>query len=296
MYLPYLRGKQNELLALQELLRADKISDKILPIVEPVNLGSTLLNTVKQLVENKKYIAIVKNGIFDMMENINSGDKLSLFDNKYCIKAYIVNQQINDSIRNQHEDIILINNTRDTFQDYKKLLETNKLKYSLIPDDRIFKRNSINPILFEDNYKKREKNEFYAENDDEYFSDICFYFKDDGYVGFSDYSIIGKEIPISGFAPRAVALHIIYKKENEIRIKHFVSNSNSDISNPAKKFEEAAEKMYLWVKDNEINMTYGLKNLMECYENKRYPGLGVIKRYSIMNHLELINNILEDIT
>ena len=54
--------------------------------------------------------------------------------------------------------------------------------------------------------------------------------------------------------------------------------------------------MYLWVKDNEINMTDGLKNLMECYENKRYPGLGVIKRYSIMNHLELINNILEDIT
>lgn len=38
MYLPYLRGRQNELLALKELVNNDLIGDKIIPIIEPIKL------------------------------------------------------------------------------------------------------------------------------------------------------------------------------------------------------------------------------------------------------------------
>ena len=42
MYFPYLRGRQNELLCLRELLEARVLIDKIVPIIEPVRFNSTL--------------------------------------------------------------------------------------------------------------------------------------------------------------------------------------------------------------------------------------------------------------
>lgn len=36
MYYPYLRGKQYELLALRDLLIQKKLSQKVIPIIEPI--------------------------------------------------------------------------------------------------------------------------------------------------------------------------------------------------------------------------------------------------------------------
>ncbi|MDD4049191.1 MAG: sce7725 family protein, partial [Clostridia bacterium] len=47
MYFLYLRGKQFELIAIRELLENSLLSDKIIPIVEPVKLSSTLIKTVQ---------------------------------------------------------------------------------------------------------------------------------------------------------------------------------------------------------------------------------------------------------
>lgn len=43
MYFPYLRGRQFELIALRELLEGKRISEKVIPIIEPVKPSSTLL-------------------------------------------------------------------------------------------------------------------------------------------------------------------------------------------------------------------------------------------------------------
>lgn len=41
MYYPYFRGRQNELLCLRELLDANRLSDHITPVLEPVKFSST---------------------------------------------------------------------------------------------------------------------------------------------------------------------------------------------------------------------------------------------------------------
>ncbi|WP_153052429.1 sce7725 family protein, partial [Streptococcus suis] len=46
MYFPYLRGRQYELIALRELLENDTLSKRVVPIIEPVKLSSTLINTL----------------------------------------------------------------------------------------------------------------------------------------------------------------------------------------------------------------------------------------------------------
>ena len=51
MYYPYLRGRQNELLCLRELLENDVIGKKIVPIIEPVIFNSTYISVIKKFVE-----------------------------------------------------------------------------------------------------------------------------------------------------------------------------------------------------------------------------------------------------
>ena len=61
MYLPYLRGRQNELLCLRELLDAGKLSQKVIPIIEPVKFSSTLFSTLVKFIEMNHPVIVVRN-------------------------------------------------------------------------------------------------------------------------------------------------------------------------------------------------------------------------------------------
>lgn len=51
MYFPYLRGRQNELLCLRELLDAGKLSSQVIPIIEPVKFSSTFFRHLQSLLK-----------------------------------------------------------------------------------------------------------------------------------------------------------------------------------------------------------------------------------------------------
>ena len=61
MYFPYLRGRQFELIAIRELLENNLISDKIIPIIEPVRASSTLLKTIVQCKNANQPLAFIIN-------------------------------------------------------------------------------------------------------------------------------------------------------------------------------------------------------------------------------------------
>lgn len=61
MYFPYLRGRQFELIALRELVEKDVLSGRIVPIIEPVKLSSTLVKTIETYGANDKPLAIITN-------------------------------------------------------------------------------------------------------------------------------------------------------------------------------------------------------------------------------------------
>ena len=119
-------------------------------------------------------------------------------------------------------------------------------------------------------------------------------YKNKGFEGFSDYSIVGNGYEESGFAPLAIAIHVVYFGEREeLRVHHFVSESNETISDPARKFEEAMKRLINWEQAHLIPETEGMKALLNCYEKGKFPGLGVIKKYSIMHHIEMMGQYLE---
>lgn len=303
MYFPYLRGRQNELIALRELAQLDLLSDKVLPIIEPVKLSSTLIKTIKTYLEKDKKLSIVGNplvGNFSSDINNKKNEKLKkeylemIKNSKNILQAKILTNKVEElQYSNKICDIAIFNN-KDSINIYKNKFLHTDIKYNLIPDETGFRRNiKKNKVLLEDRFKKRLRNTDY-EGVDEPFSEDHLYYKDDNYDGFSDFSVVGKEYNETGFAPYAVAIHIVYLDENDksLRIVHFVSDSNDDITDPAGKFNEAVTKLVEWNEEKKID-TYGINMFKDLYSREAYPGLGVIKKLSIMHHIELIGKYLD---
>lgn len=307
MYFPYLRGRQFELIALRELLEGERINEEIVPIIEPVKPSSTLLKTIRAFVENDREIAIVFNtavGDFTKklreMRQEDSWVANELYEvltkNEKVIRSYIMNRRIASMIKGKKgiDKLLVINPDRDCLDDFLEVYDEGLPRYTLIPNERGFKRVIPDTkVLLEDNFKKKSRNIDYIDNPDEFFSDIHLYYHDDGFVGFSDYSIVGEEFNESGFAPVAVAIHVVYLNDkNELRVHHFVSDSNEGTEDPGGKFGEALGKLVDWCSKNNVQRTLGLQGFYDCYNSGKYPGLGTVKKYSIMHHIELMSDFL----
>lgn len=168
-----------------------------------------------------------------------------------------------------------------------------------MPDESVFRRKvRHHKVLLDDKFEKQDRNADYQETEDEFFSDDHLYYTEDGFIGFSDYSVVGNEYLEAGFAPYAVAIHIVYFAEDKtLRVRHFVSDSNEDITNPAMKFYEAVSKLAAWYNadPHPVEMTLGLQTFLQHYEQQSYPGLGTVKKLSLMHHLELMGKYLSGV-
>ena len=245
MYFPYLRGRQNELICIRELLELDKLGKRIIPVIEPVRFNSTFFSALVQFIEKERKVILIRN------------PKVGSFEKEYC---------------------------------------EMKKKYTFIPNDIDFQDEVVgNTVVLEDGYVKEKRNVDYIENPDAFFSRNHIVYKKRGYAGFADYSIVGEMYEESGFAPLAIAIHMMYYgNKQELRVHHFVSDSNENSSDPARKFEEAMKNMLSWELFDQIPKTEGLNRLLDCYNNGKFPGLGVIKRYSLMHHMQMISELLGD--
>ena len=189
----------------------------------------------------------------------------------------------------------MINLKKGNYHFYEEYGDKITGKYTVVPKGEDFEDIIEDEmIMLEDGYRKAKRNIDYIQNPDEAFSRNHIVYKKRGFVGFSDFSIVGNEYEESGFAPLAIAIHIMYfGNKEELRVHHFVSESNESISDPARKFEEAMNSLIEWEGFDDLPQTIGLKSLVECYDVGKFPGLGVIKKYSLMHHIEMMGKYLE---
>ncbi len=320
MYLPYLRGRQNELLCLRELLDAGKLSQKVIPIIEPVKFSSTLFSTLAKFIEMNHPVIVVRNpkvGSFrdELVEMKNKIDeeadekkkeKLKLivdgyqkvWNDEHLQRAYLVDDNVIKKIENNKinaHDTVMINLDRENYHYYEEYGEEIFGKYTVVPKGGDFEDIVEDDIIvLDDSYRKAKRNIDYTEKPDETFSRNHLVYKKRGFAGFSDFSIVGKDFEESGFAPVAIAIHIMYfGPREEVRIHHFVSETHERYSDPARKFEEAMNRLTKWEKFSDIPKTIGLNQLIECYDMGKFPGLGVIKKYSLMHHIQMMGDYLE---
>lgn len=311
MYLPYLRGKQFELLALRELvLIMSAKRDNISPIIEPVKKSSTLTNTLSDLRRSDiNFNIIINPSVGDLVSSpqeilnlINSKlngynnyqiaiivdintDFEFLFEliNEYQIgfKGFtFIHNEIIDNINSIQNSYAALSPIVNNIINYEK---TNKRYY------RNF--SEATRVSLEDNFDCLPKNSEYLNRESQFSEEHKFY-KAEGFKGFSDFLTIGDNYSDGGFLPYAVAIHISYEDDaGRIRIKHFVSESNDDNSDIAGKFAEANKKLVNWCDEKGLNTT-AINEFRNLYESGHFPGLGIIKKLSIMNHIELVLNLI----
>ena len=310
MYFPYLRCKQFELLALREIAHKIGEAENVSPILEPVKKSvASLERGLDSLMQNEINFTIILNpangelvtNTAPLIEMINR--KLTHYENYQL--GIIINQFTNlDFITtelaqiNSLRPITLIHTNR--LNDIEALAEwvlNYNIKYNLYGENFPVRRyrGIITPetkVLLDDKFRPQAKNADYINRPDEFFSDDHLYYEDDGFVGFSDFLTIGNDYAETGFLPYAVAIHLTYKKENnQIWIRHFVSDSNSDTTDVGGKFGEALEKLIGFIDANHIS-TEAAEEFREYHRSAHYPGLGSLKKLSVKNHLELVHNLL----
>ena len=310
MYFPILRGRQFELLALRECVSKNILSNQIIPIVEPVKVSSTYTKTVDSFIKAGKAIAIIRNPqVGSWSKDLNKESNATIRGHVYeqlkdanVISSFYVTSKLDVCIdfatKNglPIDSLLLLCTNPEYVDNYEEIIGENSPLYNVIPDKGDFRRRiRPNRVMCEDHFPKQIRNIDYSEIETEFFSSDHLYYEGDGYKGFSDYSVVGEEYNETGFAPYAVAIHIVYFDERKnLRIAHFVSDSNDDISDPARKFAEAVEKLVEWNRTMKLD-TVGIQEFESAYRNETYPGLGVVKKYSIMHHLELMSMYLDGV-
>ncbi|NIJ44187.1 hypothetical protein FHR24_000626 [Wenyingzhuangia heitensis] len=311
MYFPYLRGKQFELIALRELAPLMSInSNKISPIIEPVKDSSTLKSTLKKLIKSQVNFNYIINPRVGSLQNspdtperiLNilkeqldgySNFQLAVIVDKHTEHNLLVMLDFLNNLNLDYKGITFIHTSQIQESSLEYLNKQVNIKYNVIYFEKTSRRyyrefNNVTRVSLDDYFEKLDRNSDYLNTIDDDFSEEFKYYKTDGFIGFSDFLTIGDVYSESGFLPRAVVIHLTYRENDKIKIRHFTSESNQDSSDIGGKFAEALEKLVTWCEQTNITETQGIKIFKDLYKDGHFPGLGSIKKISTINHIELI--------
>lgn len=314
MYFPYLRGKQYELLALRE--RADAIGHKIVPIIEPVKdpTNSGLEKCLRMLASsdaqaplvilNPKVGAMAHNGgISSNIAAFVTNEMGTMLRPTILIDESTDMEKISadlDRLNFEEGSLSAIVNGLSADADLD-LLQGLNLEFAVLADSKQLRRTvqsvfgQVKRVTLTDPFDKADRNADYLTREVSVFTEENVYFATEGDAGFADYVTIGESFLEGGFSPRSVAIHWTYEREEggPIMIRHFTSTKRAnETADVAGKFIEAATKVVQFLDTQAFNSAAG-DVLRTLVTNETYPGLGIAKKLSIQNHLELMRGVLE---
>lgn len=310
MYSPYLKGKQNEFLALRDLV--DQLSDlqkqNVLPIIEPVKRQSRDAITAFTAMKGANWpFALVLNprvGEFERGDN----DYFALVQGclndcrEKWVPAFILenNENVLDRIRQyDFDNVMVILPKLEDVEPWLDLIKGDFVRYVVLCDGdsipllrKVQRIGEKTIIRMDESFVAEQKNAAYAKNLDHRFTDKHTYYKEFKYNGFGDYTTLPSAFISGGVSPTVVAIHLTYNKnQDEVWIRHFLSdpdaNSNSNVQG---KFFDAANQINEFFQTKPNDKDYAVQALIDFVNNKHYPGLGAIKKWSIIHHILLMSN------
>lgn len=302
MYLPYLRGKQFEFIALREIASELDNCSNVIPIIEPVKRE---LNSAKSafiaMNKAKMKFALILNPVQGDFKNSNHDFLNSILELNLenWIPAFLIDNKTDEIIQtikqNNFSEVMLVAPETIDIEKTHSLLSMEQVGYIAYgdADSRVLMRklNQYNKklIRLDDNFIAQKRNNDYRDFEQQKFTENHKFYIEDNFWGLADYTVIAKQYSEGGALPYVVAIHLTYEKTpDEIWVAHFASDSNSNgTENIQKKFFEATEKVECFFKDK--IQTSAIRELIKFKEDDKYPGLGVIKKLSMKNHILLMN-------
>lgn len=304
MYFPYFRGKQFELILLRE--QADFLAKHLqVPIIAPVRSNTKQLEKAIDALNNESAQHII---ILNPSAGDHANDPSTIFtllNSPSAGPSTITGIKLTYDIDEAQLKHIL--NTIPTsefalihagYQNHTWL--ANELRtMQLTPKFNIFtqtagyqykKTFSANSVVIRDGFQQMRNRDYPPE---EFFSDLHLTYKQDGYDHFGDYLTIGEQYKDGGGPAYAVAVHLTYLNNsdaNTIWIKHYISDSNSDTSDPGNKAKEALDKLFNETQSHAFHIphTPALRELLNYQARSHFPGLGMLKKLSMWHHLYVV--------
>ena len=309
MYYPLLRARQFELIALRELA-SEGMLGFITPIVEPVKKALNNLNLAYKVFQEQEQLAYL---IINPLVGEQAGDITCFLEyidglDEATIRPAFHFQNNSNYIRQSIADfrlsncmLICQNDASADDADFRDLVQLPEISSINVEDPgrnrslhRFLKGQNKTYIRLDDFFEKQVRNSDFLDIEEHRFSEEHLFFEEEGFQGFSDYTVLPREYSDGGSTPRAVVIHLTYlNKKNQITIRHFTSDSNDSIANVQGKFAEAAEKAMVYCRENHLSNS-AIQELESFINNEHYPGLGTVKKISIKNHLLVVEQYFKN--
>jgi hypothetical protein len=309
MYFPFLRGKQNELLAIREAAPTLVNSGRIFPIIEPLDADpSRLVSALRRIDQRQVGLAVVVNptlgdlagDVTTIPEALRAGGLLqsprilpALAVGATTLRAEVA------ALLAEHggREVLLVHvgQYRDPAGLNNLLQAAGNVRYNVFSTDRTsaaYRRSfpAIPSVALRDCFVRQVRNADYPEED--FFTDRHQSYVAEGFAGFGDFLTVGDVLP-GGGPPRAVTIHLTYAPNPaEIRVRHFVSDRRDTIDDPGGKFLEALEKLIQFARANPMPYSSAIPEFSQLRVRQHFPTLGPIKKLSLRHHLELMAHLL----
>lgn len=311
MYFPYLRGKQFELIALRELAAVIN-PDKVIPLIEPwkkntKGLEKALIELAKkrvrvQLIVNSN-CGELANEVFGLVTLI---DRLSGAGVDTIIPAFLVRDEedyclirkvtADRGYRKSGYALIHLDHVYTTAELSTFAKETACL-FSTIQVNRVFalqrKYRPVPSAFLYNPFTRRPKwNKFLFEADEEFSSDYMYY-RQEGYDAFGDYLTLREEFTELDILPGTAVIHFTYKVDGDeaIRIRHFTWDCDDDTLGFGGDFYKGLSQLVGFADARGID-SVAVRRFRDYHDRKAFPGFGVIKKLSIMHHIELVQSLI----
>lgn len=307
MYFPYFRGKQFELIVIRE--QAELLAkNNFTPIIEPVreNLAG-LKRALDEVVSNSGKTIVVVNPQYGDFEN-DATELVDLLRSEYssneCIAAGILltsDMSVDEAVQiyTEHENLspVFIHNGFTHPKELANYLGDDLVQvghFFIEQTEQIMYRMHFNQshhkVLINDSFEQK-RNADYGFVDR--FSDLHLTYGVRGLNGYGDFLMVGDSYSETGGPAYAVAIHLTFinsEQDDVMYIYHFVSDDRSTPTDPAGKFAQALDKL-IDLLDSGTSMleeTMAIKEFRDLHSRGHFPGLGVVKKLSMMHHLETL--------
>lgn len=318
-YYPVLRGKQYELIALREFSAAPPPNAPGFHVViEPVRQRGQgrLRDTVRQLSTIGAQCSIIINPTVGDYSRLPDDGYYPLFSELSDIystpginPAVIATGQgqvegpikvLEDNQESLDGALILFPRPIAASDSVEQYIRGAKHSLDLVLSASIsagryrrFNRDRSRAVLLVPGFASRSRNQDYVEHGPELFSDAHLYAQLDGYAGIADYLTVGSDYNEGGFLPRVVAIHWTYLNEqtDEVWVRHFTSGFSSRAGDVPGKFLAAARKLVEFLDANFVENPAATE-MRALVAAQRFPGLGTVKKLSMLNHLYVMADVI----
>ena len=292
-YFPFLRGKQNELMAVRDLASNIARNGRVVPIIEPVNANATTRISIDRFIEESMPFLFICNPIHGEFRDDAAGLRTdlinqSLLDDNWTPSLYVDEQtavqELEGFIETYDDDysLALIYYGHPQRNTVREMIDENYFRWHVFMDHRV-ESDYIQSVpgdscvRVSDQFVRQPRNADYPKK--EFFTDLNTKMGNPNGSHFGDFSIVGDHYAETGGPAYAVALHHVHYAEDSrtLDISHFISDRiDTSVDTPGK-IIEALNHLVGALDTLQPNDTEACQEYRVMNENEQSRGLGYMK-------------------